>query len=420
MGFLDWVRSQSRIRLFEKTVVFLLLFLLPTQFGKHFFFDFSFVNGVKVDYLAIALYTTDILALILIFLYHRSFIRHLKRYKTIFYTVCFFLIINIVQSTQPYMALYTIWKFSEAYFLFFLFRYRKTPVTNIVLPLGLGSIFQLILVLLQFVHRHSLQGLYYFFGERIVSVATPGVAKTMFLGEEILRPYGTFSHPNSLAGFYVLIYAFCLFLQHRKYSFHKQLLVYVLLTVSSMLIFISFSKTAIITYLVLTLVFFIQQDRRSKNRCAVCSIAKFAIPITVAFVFLQGQSTFESIESRLFLLQQSFQVMLDTYFLGTGFGQHLYYQAGIPSPYPFFFLQPVHNIFLLFLLQAGIIFSFFAGGLLVWFLYRYYKTVGLIFIAILLTGMFDHYWITLQQNLLLAAVMIGYATHVVDRPQLNS
>ena len=55
----------------QNSILFLFILLLPTQFGKHFFFDFSYIGAIRVDYLALKLYTTDILALILILIHNK-------------------------------------------------------------------------------------------------------------------------------------------------------------------------------------------------------------------------------------------------------------------------------------------------------------------------------------------------------------
>src|SRR3989344_4188555 len=67
--------------IFKKLVVFLFLFLLPTQLGKHFFLDFSYVDGVRVDYLSLVLYATDILALMLVWVYREIIIKELRKQK---------------------------------------------------------------------------------------------------------------------------------------------------------------------------------------------------------------------------------------------------------------------------------------------------------------------------------------------------
>ncbi len=75
------------------------------------------------------------------------------------------------------------------------------------------------------------------------------------------------------------------------------------------------------------------------------------------------------------------------------------------------FLQPVHNIFLLVAAEAGLV------GLLIflWFLTLTFRKQlgvgnwGLItsLLVILVLGMTDHYWLTLQQNQLLLAIVLG-------------
>src|SRR3989338_7356441 len=66
---------------FSSFLLFLFILLLPTQLGKHFFFDFSYLSGVRVDYLAPTIYLTDILALLLLIINFKSFWHFLKEKK---------------------------------------------------------------------------------------------------------------------------------------------------------------------------------------------------------------------------------------------------------------------------------------------------------------------------------------------------
>jgi O-antigen ligase len=74
-------------------------------------------------------------------------------------------------------------------------------------------------------------------------------------------------------------------------------------------------------------------------------------------------------------------------------------------------LQPVHNIFLLVLAETGI-----TGFLIFLFLIiKAFKnsleirnwSLVISLLAILLTGAADHYWLTLQQNQLIFAIILG-------------
>src|SRR3989338_9410931 len=60
-GFLLFARS-SKI---ENALFFLTLLFLPTQLGRHFWPSFSYILGIRTDYLSPTLYLTDILILLL-------------------------------------------------------------------------------------------------------------------------------------------------------------------------------------------------------------------------------------------------------------------------------------------------------------------------------------------------------------------
>jgi len=81
------------------------------------------------------------------------------------------------------------------------------------------------------------------------------------------------------------------------------------------------------------------------------------------------------------------------------------------SRYLFSFLflqyQPVHNIFLLALAELGIIIFLIFGRKIFFFTKKHWSTnraFRYLIIAIFITGSFDHYWLTLQQNFLLLSI----------------
>ncbi|MCX6730896.1 MAG: hypothetical protein NTZ55_03540 [Candidatus Roizmanbacteria bacterium] len=46
--------------------IFFFSFFIVSQLGKHFFFPFSYLSGIRIDYLAPTIYFTDILSIPLI------------------------------------------------------------------------------------------------------------------------------------------------------------------------------------------------------------------------------------------------------------------------------------------------------------------------------------------------------------------
>lgn len=380
---------------------FLFLFFLPSQLGKHFFLDFSYLFGVRIDYLSLVLYLTDILFLVLVFLNWRLILQQLKNnFKlNLFLSVLF--LINIFASRYPLLSFYHWLKILEWYFVFIIFTNLKNNRLVLVSFLVSG-LFQLFLVLEQWYHQSSLQGIFYFFGERYLSLSQPGVAKASINGVEFLRPYGTFSHPNSLAGFYLLLYFFVLTNKNfNRFIFLKNLS----LLIFSLLVFASFSKTAIITYLILNTGY---QLARFKL-CRLCTLAKIGSMLIIGVVFLQAKSDRLSLAKRINLFIDGVLILKNHLFLGTGLGHYLIYQGNFPIKYPYFFLQPVHNIFVLFLAEAGIILA----GAVGYCLFKFFKqksknrALAMPFLAVFITGMVDHYWWTLPQNWLLLGVVFG-------------
>jgi uncharacterized membrane protein (Fun14 family) len=72
-------------------------------------------------------------------------------------------------------------------------------------------------------------------------------------------------------------------------------------------------------------------------------------------------------------------------------------------------LQPVHNILLLLISEIGIL----GLGIITWLLFGWWKVKKwtkedlLIIGVIVLSGMMDHYWLTLPQNMWLLVLVIG-------------
>ena len=64
-----WSNLSKRNQGCQKIVFWWLILLLPSQLGKHFWFDFSQVLGLRIDYLAPTLYLTDVLVIFLLLLW---------------------------------------------------------------------------------------------------------------------------------------------------------------------------------------------------------------------------------------------------------------------------------------------------------------------------------------------------------------
>lgn len=390
------------IKQFSSVLFILFIFLLPTQLGKHFFPSYSYLNGIRVDYLSPTIYMTDILVFFLFILNFKVVIEFFKN-KNLLIFLCL-LVVNVLMAKNQLVALYGFIKIIELLIVFFLGKllFGKVGEKKVLMTFFLSGIFQLFLSMMQMVLKHSQQGLFYFFGERLFGLSTPGIAKATLNGVELLRPYGTFSHPNSLAGFFLLLYFFVLvYKDFDKYPIFK----YLNLFVFSILIFISFSKVAILTLLFLNTIYYLFN---SKIKCIPCKLARVLVPVFVSLVFLFAITDPLTVDKRLELMKNAFSIIRKSPIFGAGLGNYLIIQSKFGSIFPLFFNQPVHNIFLLFVTEAGF---FISAVIFKIFLSAKLKKEGMIIVlVVIITGFFDHYWLTLQQNLLLFGLVYGAAS----------
>ncbi len=405
----------------------ILLFFLPSQFGKHFWFDWSSVFGIRVDYLAPAMYLTDVLIILLMVVWFLSSSK--KQFKTskkmiaLFLTILVFIFVNIFFANVWQVALYRWLKVGEFVFLsFYVWSNWKNLQDKIYLPLALSSAYTFLIAGLQFVNQKTTGGLFYFLGERSFNTSTPGIALLDFFGQQLLRPYATFSHPNSLGGYFLFVFILLyLSLSYAKAQYKKIALVGLVFSVC--LILLSFSKLVIITFCLLILMFLIHKFLKVSSKffqrlfqIFVVSAFLFSIylPILATNLLNQNARVFpETIERRLQLAVVAAETIYSSRVLtGVGLGNFVTRdkityrerRLGISNDIYWFF-QPVHNLPLLVLNEVGV----FGGvGFLILLLKssKNKKYLGLMFV-LLLTGLGDHYWLTMQQNFLLLAVAVG-------------
>lgn len=382
-------------------LVIALIALLPTQLGKHFFFPFSFVSGVRIDYLAPTLYLTDLIALALVVLNAQLVWKSF--HKKEFALVAGLGVINLLLAISPAVAAYRFLKIIEIYTLYVIIRQAKMSAQSVLAAFTVGAAFEWALATMQFVTRRSLQGVFYWLGERYFNMYTPDIAKITFNGVQFLRPYGSFSHPNSMAGFYLLVYTFVLTAPYFKKHF---ILKNLLILFSSILILLSCSKIAIAAFAVLSIYYI---TRRGVITCRLCRYGRSIVLTVVSLIFLSGHGDPMTIDKRLTLMSNALDIIGQRPLFGTGLGNYILAQAQFPIRQSYFFLQPVHNIYLLFLTESGLL---LAIGIIytVWKrikITHYYPHFLIPVAAIAVTGLADHYWITLQQNWMLLPVIFA-------------
>ena len=381
----------------KRIVFFLLIFSLPFQLGYHFWLPESSVASFRIDYLAPTFYLTDLFLLLFLAV-------NLK--KTTSVVIDFFskpsgwlfaalIFLNLYASSFSLVTFFAWFRLGGYLLLFTVLATTDHLAKKILLPFSLSLTFIVLLSLVQFVLQSSLGGIFYFFGERPLSIAIPNVAKINMPWGQILRPYATFSHPNSLAG-YLLVSLVIL----NRIS-RSKILKFILIAT----IILTFSKSAILALVVVELI--------KPNLLQSAFLAAL-----LSFVPLLKLDP--SFSSRYYLLSPTLKIVMDQPLLGVGLRQFIpNLVAYLPaSQISYATLQPIHHTFILIFTELGLL-----GVLIItkifWAplsrLVKDKKTRPYLlnfFAVILLTGSLDHYWWTLPQNQLIIVLALALLSNM--------
>jgi len=413
----------------HQKLFWLFVFLLPFQLGRHFWPASSFVLGLRVDYLSPTIYLTDILVFLILALWSFDLILHskfsifhfLQRYWWVV-TIFVFLLANAFLAQNQGAAFYQFAKFLELSLLAFYVAQNHHHLSKIALPFSLAVFYSSLIAIAQFFKQSSLNGFFWFLGERTFNLATPGIAKAIINGQLIMRPYGTFPHPNVLAGFLLvgLILTIPYFEQSEKqglpYLFQKNKFLFTsYLCIVVLAIVLSFSRSVWLLGLILSL-FFLGKSKIPKKIFWLVS-SFWLIILILAFYLLPHFSTNEAFSQRMQLMKAALLMVKVSPLSGVGLNNFI---VRLPEFWPVtgftYWLQPVHNLYLLVLSETGVIGFLIFLWLLILVFKRLLKSsmkinfpLLMVLIAILLLGLTDHYWLTLQQGQLLLALILGLA-----------
>lgn len=425
---------KSPLVLFEKVTFLLLILLLPTQFGKHFWPEFAVVNGLRIDYLSPTIYTTDLLIVSLFIVWVIRNINGkqqlLKKYSfpLPLLLVILFLLINIFVSGNIYNGFYHGLKFVEYVLLFFYIKAsvpKVMPVQQLTSLLAVSVVFESTVAIMQYSLQSSIGGLFYYFGERTFTASTPGIANASLNGELVMRAYGTFPHPNVLAGYLVVslfLIFFYLYPVNRK---ALRILAVSSLFLGSAALLLTLSRVAILIWVGFVVIVFMKQvinkslvlrKVRTFGYVFILAVSILLIAQIVVPRFLATSFAEEALVERSSLAQAAFTMVVKRPVEGVGLGNFIpsLYEAQSPL-LRHLHLQPVHNLFLLTSAEIGIV----GLGFVLVFLGKTFKhllnnkrrlthfPILVCLSAIIVTGTMDHYWTTLQQGQLLFTLILG-------------
>jgi len=391
----------QQLKRIEKLLLFLTILFLPTQLGKHFWPQFSFVYSLPIDYLSPIFYFWDLLviALWIVFLISGKHINRVALMLFYFFllTQAFSLLFNPAGIEVGLVRLeqYLIAGLLGVYIASSNIKYQ---ISKLYLPLTLAVTGEAILALAQFIKGQTLG--FWILGERSFTISTPAIAKFDFYGREFLRPYGTFPHPNVLAGFLVIS---IVILSGRL----RMTLVKVAVILAIVGILLTVSRTAIVAGLISSLVLV-------KNKIRILIIIGVVILLPVLFTRFSSLINYDNLTfiRREELSKAALILWFKSPLFGVGLNNFIPAGSDLLLAGPSRFLQPVHNILLLSLSETGIIGLIGLLSLIGYPILR--RKLLLIWATIFFLGLFDHYFLTLPQGYRLLFLVWGLSLSMLE------
>jgi O-antigen ligase len=253
---------------------------------------------------------------------------------------------------------------------------KKGDIKAEILYLGLliGGIFQSLIGILQFLLNRSL-GLK-ILGESILGPDLSGVAKIVVSGVKHIRAYGTFPHPNILAGFLVLQIILLVSLLARRLTQgfpanqkvpRETILaripawsLFFVLFINTGCFLLTFSRSAFLSlFLVGLALLLIKLVYARKKIWLIIAIAVFALLLHGFFYASRHSNNFffstQSLEERNQYLDVSRETIAQHPWLGIGLGQFVSQEIVSRPNWSDWQYQPVHNIYLLITSELGIV-----------------------------------------------------------------
>ncbi|TSA46170.1 O-antigen ligase domain-containing protein [bacterium] len=446
----------------EKVLIILFLATFTLNIRKVFLTPYSFLNGTFNEYLTMSFSWADALMIAAILIYTIKYIlrqfkspssslRETSQRGTIkennrgYLSSVIHCITNVSRETYL-LLLFVTWSFVSIAWspyspiaiyrsltmleiLLFFFIVYKNLVANShftgisLIALMINGFIQAIIGILQFIYGNSI-GLR-FLGESIVSRETPGVAKIVIVGMKHIRAYGTFPHPNILAGFLIIPIFLILVELLKRFAFTKNCdekvsretlfsIIPSWLIIISFLILITgflltFSRSAFLGFILGLLVFgFIQKKTILKvSRLAVFSCLILFILCLGYFVHsnkdLVSLSSTQSLQERIFYQNVARETISAHPLVGVGAGQSIFDEFKKYPNLEGWQYQPVHNLYLLIFSELGIVglifFLLWIFSIMEWGIGKNGNTGVLltnnifycIIFSFLLVFLFDHY-----------------------------
>lgn len=390
------------------------------------------LNGMHWEYGTLSIYAFDILAAFFVATTISAYLSE----KTIIplqlsHAVAFFLLLVAFLSTDfagnKLSALFWFAKLAEGIILFFCITQTRMRGLRAAWAFVIAALLQSGLAIWQFTTQHVFRST--LLGMSAQDPQTLGVQVVETIAGRTLRAYGSFPHPNMLAGLLVVSILVSVVVACSTRILWQRILLCVAVIVQSYALMTTFSRQGWIALIIAMGIFGAFSFIRERTFPAViplacaCVIIPMLVFSTQHVDLIRTRTSTEarleqkSIDERQTYIEQGMDVLRDHWFAGVGIGndtaylqaqdrKNNLYKAGTSY-------QPVHNIYMLIFVELGIFglvaFIFFILSL---FFHSQWKSPtvviwSLAIIALAIVGVFDHYLWSLHSGIMLFWIVAG-------------
>jgi O-antigen ligase len=415
--------------MFNKLIEYLLyifVFLIPWQ--TRYIYRSLTLGGELFEYGKLSFYLSELFLILfiicsMIYIKKNSLSKEkVSKTSVIIFVFLLITIISFFGALSQQLYLYGLIKLMEVIILYFLI----TRIKFNYIKIGLVFVISMLV--------HSILGIYQFFSQSIFASKYLGIAEqassqggvSVLEGGfgRLLRVYGGFSHPNIFGGFLVIaiLILISIYLKQKK----KAILFYFSLIILFSALILTFSRSAFLALFLSLFILLIYSVSKKVEVKKIISVLLILILVSgISFVLfndllktrMQGQERLEvkSNTERTVLKNQAFKLLNKNWFLGAGINNYIFtVHEKIDNALDVWEYQPVHNVYLLILIELGILGLISYIYLLIYSLYKAFSSndlnkviLGLIILTIIIINFFDHYFWTYWSGLVMTFLIIG-------------
>lgn len=423
-------------RLFAKLNIWLLLsFLFVFPFQTRLVYAPNFLNGGFWEYGSASLYGSELLLLFIIILTAWEYFSNRVFWQKLLMSrqrldkmragvragiFVFILFLTIINSRDRYVSLIYLGYFIDGLCLGGVIVLSRAAWRQKLLAFWLGGILQSVLAISQFIFQEVIGSKW--LGMAGHSAADLGASVVESNGR-FLRAYGSFSWPNALGIYLVIVFLLGLILYLKTPDPPRRIWLIVGQTLILFALFFSWSRAAWLGVFVGVLVMVIiwLKNRSQENVIAMLwplihititlgTLAMIFWPLLSVRFLSAGNLERRSLDERYGQVQDWRKIIQQNPFLGVGPGVYTAALSVDNPNRPVWQYQPIHNIYLLFFAEWGAIISSFFFLMLGWHCRRIFffepLLIGVV-AAWLVFGFFDHWSVSLYAGLILSGAVFG-------------